>query len=83
MLYSSPPDVGLAKGEALSASHVATKMPNDTEMALRIKLPQKYWIGINEWLVTYGQHLCKPVSPLCSDCRLRTECPRLGVTHSR
>jgi endonuclease III len=63
--------------------YVRTKTPEETEMALRKKLPQKYWIKINEWLVTYGQNLCKPVSPLCSQCRLRPWCPRRGITHSR
>ena len=63
--------------------YVRTKTPEETEMALRKKLPRKYWLKINEWLVTYGQNLCKPVSPLCSQCRLRPWCPRRGVTHSR
>jgi len=63
--------------------YVKTKTPNDTETALRKKLPKAYWIKINELLVTYGQNLCKPISPLCSRCRLRPWCPRRGVTHSR
>lgn len=63
--------------------YVKTKSPDKTEMALRDKLPKKYWIDINEWLVMYGQHICQPVSPLCTQCRLRPDCPRLGVTHSR
>ncbi len=63
--------------------YVKTRTPEETEMALRKKLPKRYWIKINEWLVTYGQNLCQPVSPLCSLCRLRSACPRIGVTHSR
>jgi endonuclease III len=63
--------------------YVKTKSPDDTEAALRAKLPRKYWIDINEWLVMYGQHICQPVSPLCSQCRLQPDCPRIGVTYSR
>jgi endonuclease-3 len=63
--------------------YLKTKSPDETEMALRAKLPKKYWIGINEWLVTFGQNLCQPVSPLCSRCKLRPDCSRLGVIHSR
>jgi endonuclease-3 len=63
--------------------YVKTKMPDETEMVLRRRLPSGYWIGINELLVTYGQNLCKPISPHCSQCRLGLVCPRLGVTSSR
>ena len=61
---------------------VRTKTPEATEMALRRKLPSRYWIPINDWLVAYGQHVCKPVSPLCSRCTLRA-CRRIGVKVSR
>jgi endonuclease-3 len=63
--------------------YVKTRTPEETEMALRKKLPAKYWIPINELLVTYGQNLCQPVSPHCTKCRLSAFCPRRGVSHSR
>ncbi|MBI2069301.1 MAG: endonuclease III [Elusimicrobia bacterium] len=63
--------------------YVKTKTPEETEMALRRKLPKQYWIKINDLLVAYGQNLCKPVSPLCSRCRLRPYCARRGVEKSR
>ena len=63
--------------------YVKTKTPDETEMALRQKLSPRFWIPINEWLVTYGQNRCKPVSPHCSQCQLQPSCPRRGVTHSR
>jgi endonuclease-3 len=63
--------------------YVKTRTPDETEMVLRKKLPAQYWIGVNEWLVTYGQNLCKPISPHCSQCRLRPACPRRGVTQYR
>lgn len=63
--------------------YVKTRTPEETEMALRQKLPARYWIEYNDLLVTYGQHICQPVSPLCSRCPLLSICPRRGVRHSR
>ena len=63
--------------------YVSTKTPDDTEFALRDKLPKKYWITYNECLVTYGQNICKPVSPHCSICLLTPFCDRAGVEKSR
>src|SRR6266566_8927148 len=63
--------------------YVRTKTPEDTEMALRRKLPRRYWIRFNDLLVTYGQNLCKPISPLCSRCKIAPYCRRVGVTISR
>jgi endonuclease III len=63
--------------------YVKTKWPDDTEMVLRDKLPKRHWIILNDLLVAYGQNLCKPISPHCSQCKLRTYCPRLGVETSR
>src|SRR3989338_4863489 len=63
--------------------YVRTKAPYDTEMMLREKLPPKYWIDYNALLVTWGQNICKPISPLCSRCGIRTFCPRKGVDKSR
>ena len=64
-------------------NYVQTKTPDQTEFALRQKLPQEYWIEFNDWLVTYGQNLCTPLSPKCSLCRLSPFCARRGVTKSR
>lgn len=63
--------------------YVRTKTPGQTEMALRGKLPKRYWIIFNDLLVTYGQNLCNPISPLCSRCRIAPYCNRVGVTRSR
>jgi len=63
--------------------YVRTRTPEQTEMALRAKLPARYWIEINRLLVTYGQHRCLPVSPICSECPLFEMCPRRGVVHQR
>jgi endonuclease-3 len=63
--------------------YVKTKDPYETEMALRKKLPLKYWMEYNDLLVSFGQHLCVPVSPKCSQCPMRKLCPRIDVTRSR
>ena len=63
--------------------YVKTKTPEETEQALRKKLPKPYWITFNDLLVPYGQNLCQPVSPICSRCKLTKYCDRVGVTQSR
>ncbi len=63
--------------------YVDTKTPDKTEMALREKLPKRYWIPINDLLVTYGQNICTPMSPHCSKCELSGYCERRGVERSR
>lgn len=63
--------------------YVTTKLPDDTEVALRKKLPSKYWIQINDLLVAFGQNHCLPISPHCSTCRLAEMCDRIGVGLSR
>jgi endonuclease-3 len=62
---------------------VRTSNPEETEFALREILPKRYWIPINDWLVTFGQRVCAPVSPRCSICPLGDLCGRRGVTRSR
>lgn len=63
--------------------YVETKSPDDTEFALRDKLPAKWWIAINDILVAFGQSLCHPTSPWCSKCKVYQWCERVGVTRSR
>ena len=62
---------------------VKTKTPEQTEFALRKKLPQKHWLIYNDLLVTYGQNLCVPISPWCSKCKIFKYCKRVGVKKSR
>jgi endonuclease III len=63
--------------------YVNTRTPEQTEMALREKLPAQYWIEYNDLLVTWGQNICKPISPLCSKCAIYDYCERVGVTKHR
>ncbi len=63
--------------------YVKTKWPQETEEALRKKLPKKFWIEYNALLVTWGQNVCKPVSPFCSLCGIEKFCLRREVVKSR
>jgi endonuclease-3 len=62
---------------------VKTKTPEQTEFALRRVLPRRHWIPYNDLLVTFGQNVCKPISPLCSTCPVNALCPRIGVGKHR
>jgi endonuclease-3 len=63
--------------------YVRTKNPEETEFALRAKLPQEYWSRYNTLLVAFGRNTCRPISPLCSRCPLRPYCDRVDVLKSR
>jgi endonuclease-3 len=63
--------------------YIQTKTPEKTEVALRDKLPKQYWIEYNDLLVSFGQHLCRPISPLCSRCPVGKYCRQIGVTVRR
>lgn len=62
---------------------VKTKTPECTEEALKKILPQHYWIEYNQLIVMWGQNVCVPVSPKCSQCPIYTWCQRVGVTVHR
>ena len=56
---------------------IKTNNPEDTEFALREKLPVKYWLDINTILVTHGQNICKPIKPLCDECPISKYCKKI------
>jgi endonuclease-3 len=60
-----------------------TGSPGETEAALREILPRQYWKCINALLVLYGQRVCRPVSPFCSQCVIRAHCKQQGVGRTR
>ena len=63
--------------------YVKTKNPHETEFTLREKLPKKYWLTINDLLVTYGQKICVPIYPQCSICQVSIYCKKVGVIRHR
>lgn len=60
-----------------------TRTPEETEMCLRNKLPKSHWIEYNRLLVTWGQNICKPISPLCGMCAISAYCQKIGVLKHR
>lgn len=63
--------------------YVKTKTPEETEMALRKKLPKQHWMDYNALLVTWGQNICRPISPRCSQCQVKPYCQQVDVGISR
>jgi len=63
--------------------YVRTKTPEQTEFALREKLPQKYWINYNTLMVAFGRLICRPLSPFCSICPILSFCDRADVNRNR
>lgn len=63
--------------------YIRTKSPEESEMALRKKLPKRYWIIYNDLLVPFGQFICKPISPICSRCEISRYCKQVGVEKKR
>ncbi len=59
---------------------VRTRTPEETERALYLTAPRRWWALINLYLVTWGQNVCRPVYPLCPQCVLVDVCPKIGVT---
>jgi endonuclease-3 len=58
---------------------VRTRQPEETERALYGVTDRRWWPLINQYMVTWGQNVCRPVHPRCSDCAIERLCPRIGV----
>ncbi|WP_036481199.1 endonuclease III [Myxosarcina sp. GI1] len=63
--------------------YVRTKTPEQTTADLATKLPQKYWIKINNLLVPFGKHICTGKLPRCSSCSLLEMCQQVDVVKHR
>ncbi len=53
---------------------VDTKHPEETELELMKKIKKKYWLEINDTFVMFGQNICKPITPMCSVCKIKKNC---------
>lgn len=62
---------------------VKTKTVQETEEKLKEIIPEKDWIELNSLLVMWGQNICRPQSPKCSECPFANVCSKVGVTKSR
>ena len=58
---------------------VQTREPEETEQALYAATDQCWWPVINQYLVTWGQNVCRPVHPRCGDCAIARHCPKIGI----
>jgi endonuclease III len=61
---------------------VQTRTPEHTELALYERVPARWWPYLNLYLVTWGQHVCRPTYPRCGECAVAARCPRTGVTRT-
>ena len=59
---------------------VTTRTPEESEHALYAAAHRKWWPVINNYLVPWGQNVCRPTYPRCGICAVRELCPRIGVT---
>jgi len=55
---------------------VTTKTPEKTETALKELLPKEIWIRVNRDLVKFGQQICLPINPKCTECPISDVCPK-------
>jgi endonuclease III len=53
---------------------VRTRTPEATEQALYQTLDKQWWPVVNQYLVTWGQNVCRPVYPRCDDCAIAGNC---------
>ena len=62
---------------------VKTKSPEQTEEALLKVFPPDKLAPVNGVLVEHGKAVCRPISPKCEECAIRSLCPRIGVKRHR
>lgn len=53
----------------------STKGPEDTRKELEAWLPRDLWAEVNHLLVGFGQTVCMPQRPKCSECLNKDICP--------
>jgi len=57
---------------------VNTKSLEETERALMAVIPKSYWLELNELFVLFGQNVCLPRKPRCSECPISQYCDYYG-----
>jgi endonuclease-3 len=62
---------------------IETKNPEETENELKKILPKKYWKEFNHLFVIFGQTICTPRSPHCSNCPIKKYCEQKNVKKHR
>lgn len=59
---------------------VHTRRPEETEQSLYRTIERRWWPLVNQYLVTWGQNVCRPIRPRCQKCPIITLCKRVGVS---
>jgi len=62
---------------------IKTNSPEETELELIKIMPKKYWHDFNKIFVKFGQIICLPISPLCSECPIEKYCKKINVKNHR
>jgi endonuclease-3 len=62
---------------------VRTQTPDATEQSLYETTASRWWPYINLYLVTWGQNVCRPISPRCGGCAIAPYCRKVGVVTSK
>jgi endonuclease-3 len=58
---------------------ISTSKPDDTEKKLMQIYPKKYWLDVNNTFVLFGKTTCKPIGPLCDECPITYDCPKIII----
>ncbi|MHA2345819.1 MAG: endonuclease III domain-containing protein [Candidatus Hodarchaeales archaeon] len=75
--------IGIVPYKKIQEGEIIFHDADRVELILRKILPKKWWIPINDILVRWGQNVCTPISPKCSQCPINNTCLRIGVIKSR
>ena len=75
--------IGIVPTKGVKEGKILFYDADRVEMILRSILPKKWWIPINDLFVRWGQNICTPISPKCSQCPITSQCNRVGVTKTR
>jgi endonuclease III len=54
------------------------KTPEQVERELMRKLPKQDWMRYGDLAIQHGRRVCRARRPLCRQCILKEECPRIG-----
>lgn len=55
------------------------KNPLETEKQVCAIIPPEKWGDAHHWLIHHGRAVCKARNPLCDQCPVQGECPKLEV----
>jgi endonuclease-3 len=56
-----------------------SKSPTQVERELMQRVPRPEWMRLNHRLIDHGRAVCSARKPLCGQCVLAPDCPKLGV----